>query len=146
MNTRAKQFWLPALLSLTASMTLVMVLQLVSTKLQMPWKHAGLAFLPYALWILLLPGIGAASGYLSLKAGAGRMARILAALFPSLIMSALWIVLAASLLTRKTTRPFQTLSFSYGFLLWVIVPGLALLLGTLPLSKIQPRITPKIES
>lgn len=134
MNRRSKQFWLPALISLTASMTWMMALQLVSTKLQMPWKHAGVAFLPYVVWVITLPLIGAGCGYLSRRAGSARPVRTTAVIFPSIVMAALWLVLLGVVLARRSPQPFMTLNFSYGFLLWVVVPAAALLLGTLSLS------------
>ena len=139
MNSRTKQLWLPGLVSLAGSMGWMMLLQITSTKLQMPWKHAGVAFLPYVVWVLTLPLIGAASGYLSLRAGSKRPARIAAVVFPSIIMSVLWLGLLAVVLARKSPQPFQALNFSFGFFLWVVLPAAALLLGTLPLSK-----TPKV--
>ncbi len=135
LNSRTKQLWLPGLVSLAGSMGWMMLLQITSTKLQMPWKHAGVAFLPYVVWVLTLPLIGAASGYLSQRAGSKRPARIAAVVFPSIIMSVLWLVLLAVVLARKSPQPFQVLNFSFGFFLWVVLPAAALLVGTLPLSK-----------
>jgi hypothetical protein len=130
MNSRTKQLWLPGLVSLAGSMGWMMVLQITSTKLQMPWRHAGVAFLPYVVWVMTLPLIGAASGYLSVRAGSTRPARIVAVVFPSIVMSVLWLGLLAVILARKSPQPFQTLNFSFGFLLWVVLPAAALLLGT----------------
>ena len=135
LNSRTKQFWLPGLVSLAGSMGWMMFLQITSTKLQMPWKHAGVAFLPYVVWVLTLPLIGAASGYLSLRAGGKRAARVAAVVFPSIVMAVLWLGLLAVILARRSPQPFQTLNFSFGFLLWVVLPAAALLVGTLPLSK-----------
>ncbi len=136
MNSRTKQLWLPGLVSLAGSMGWMMILQITSTKLQMPWKHAGVAFLPYVVWVMTLPLIGAASGYLSMRAGSTRPSRIAAVVFPSIVMSVLWLVLLAVILARKSPQPFQTLNFSFGFFLWVVLPAAALLLGTLPTSRV----------
>ena len=135
MNSRSKQFWLPALLSLTASMIWLMAIQLVAEKLHMPWRYANIAFLPYVVWIITLPLIGAASGYLSYRAGSDRRACFSAVTFPSMVMFVLWLVLVAYLLSRKTPQTIHALSIGYGLLFWVVVPGIALLVGTLPLSK-----------
>ncbi len=143
MNTRTKQIWIPALVSLTASMGWMMALQIASTKLQMPWKHAGVAFMPYVIWFFTLPLIGAVSGYLSLRAGSRRAARIAAVVFPSIVMAVLWLVLVAVVIARKSPHPFQTLNFAYGFMLWVVAPALALLAGTLPFSR-QHKLTVEI--
>ena len=135
MNRRSKQFWLPALLSLSASMIWLMAIELVAEKLHMPWRHATIAFLPYVLWIITLPVIGAASGYLSYRAGSNRRACFSAVTFPCMVMFVFWLVLVVYLLLRKTPQTIHALSIGYGFLFWVVVPATALLAGTLPLSK-----------
>ena len=135
MNDRSKQFWLPALLSLAASMIWLMAIQLVADKLQMPWKYANVAFLPYVVWIITLPLIGAASGYLSYRAGSTRPARFSAVAFPSMVMFVMWLVLVAFLLVRKSPQTIHALSIGYGLLFWVVVPGAALLAGTLPFGR-----------
>ena len=135
MNNRSKQFWLPALLSLTASMIWLMAIQLVADKLHLPWRYAHVAFLPYVIWIVTLPLIGTASGYLSYRAGSARGACFSAVTFPCMLMFVMWLVLVAYLLARKTPQTIHALSIGYGLLFWVVVPGVALLLGTLPLSK-----------
>jgi len=141
MNSRSKQFWLPALLSLTASMMWLMVLQLAGTKIDTPWKYSGVPIAPYALWIVTLPLIGAASGRISGRAGSTRSARFAAAVFPSLVMATLWLLILASLLLRGRPYPFQAIAFFSGFFLWVILPGAALLAGTLPRWKNTPSAT-----
>jgi hypothetical protein len=135
MNNRSKQFWLPALVSLTASMVWLMAIELAAEKLHMPWRHATIAFMPYVLWIIMLPVIGAASGYLSYRAGSARLACFSAVTFPCIVMFTFWLVLVAYLLARKTPQTIHALSIGYGFLFWVVLPGIALLAGTLPFLK-----------
>ncbi len=135
MNSRSKKFWLPALLSLTASMVWLMAIELVAEKLHMPWRHANIAFAPYVIWIIALPVIGAASGYLSYRAGGARLACFSAVTFPCIVMFAFWLVLISYLLARKTPQTIHGLSIGYGLLFWVIVPAVALLIGTLPFGK-----------
>lgn len=135
MNSRSKQFWLPALVSLTGSMVLLMLLQLAGSRIHTPWKHAGVPLLPYAIWIATLPLVGAASTHLSRRAGGTRSTRNAAILFPSIVMLVVWLVILATLLARKSAQPLQTVNFLYGVAFWVIVPGAALLLGTLLMPK-----------
>jgi hypothetical protein len=137
MNNRSKQFWLPALLSLTASMIWLMAIQLVADKLHLPWRYANVAFLPYVVWIITLPLIGAASGYLSYRAGSTRSACFSAITFPCMVMFVMWLVLVAYLLLRKNPQTIHLLSIGYGLLFWVLVPAAALLAGTLPFEKIN---------
>ena len=131
MNHRTKQLWIPALVSLTTSMAWMMALQIADSKLRMPWKHAGLAYVPYLVWVLTLPLIGAGCGYLSLRAGSRKAARLAAVVFPSIVMSVIWLVLLVVVVARRTPYPFQILNFVYGFALWVLVPAAALWMGTL---------------
>ena len=135
MNTRSKQFWLPALLSLSASMIWLMAIELIAEKLHMPWRHANVAFMPYVLWIITLPLIGAASGYLSYRAGSARLACFSAVTFPCVVMFAFWLVLVSYLLARRTAENIHALSIGYGFFFWVLLPAAALLIGTWPLSR-----------
>jgi len=95
MNSRTKQLWLPGLLSLAASMGWLMILQKVISPAQTPWKHAGVPVLPYLLWALALPLIGAASGYLAHRAGSSRPGRFAAVLVPAIVMSAVWLFILA---------------------------------------------------
>jgi hypothetical protein len=132
MNRRSKQIWFPSLLTLALSMGCLMILQESSTQPQMPWNHAGAPLMPYLLWIAALPLMGAVSGYLSGRAGGPRAARFLAVLFPSGVMFGLWLVILTILLARGSERPIQWGNFGFGLLLWVVVPGLALLLGAWP--------------
>jgi hypothetical protein len=137
MNQRSKQFWLPALLSLAASMIWLMAIELVADKLHMEWKYANLAFLPYVIWIITLPLIGAASGHFSYRAGSRRAACFVAVAFPALVMFVMWLVIIAFVLARKSAMTVH-IGYGlllYGLLLWAVVPGAALLAGTLPLSR-----------
>jgi hypothetical protein len=137
MNKRTKQLWIPALISLSASMIWMMVLQIIDSRLRMPWKHAGLAYIPYVIWVVTLPLIGTACGYLSMRGGSQKAVRLAAVIFPSIVMSVIWLVLLVVVILRKAPYPFQTLNFIYGFALWVVVPAAALWLGTLPLARIN---------
>ena len=137
MNDRSKQFWLPALLSLAASMIWLMVIELTAEKLHMPWRYSNIAFMPYVMWIVSLPLIGALSARLSYRAGSTRRACFSAVTFPCMVMFVLWVVLVAYVLARKTPQPIHALSIGYGLFFWVMLPAGALLAGTWPLSKRQ---------
>ncbi len=81
------------------------------------------------------PLFGAASAYLSRRSGGDRSAAGTAALFPSLVMIPLWMVLATRMSHPSTGQWFGLFS---GVLNWIVVPGAALLLGALPFLKAQP--------
>ncbi|HSS96797.1 MAG TPA: hypothetical protein VLK33_07200 [Terriglobales bacterium] len=135
MNNRSKQFWLPALLSLSASMIWLMFIELTAEKLHMPWRYSNVAFMPYVLWIVSLPLIGGLTAYLAYRAGSTRRACFSAVTFPCMVMFVMWLVLVGYLLMRKTPQPIHALSISYGLFFWVLLPAGALLLGTWPFSR-----------
>jgi hypothetical protein len=139
MNRRSKQIWFPGLVTLSLSMVCMMILQQSSAQPQMPWNHAGAPRMPYLLWIVTLPLTGAVSGYLSGRAQGQRPARFLAVLFPSIVMFGLWLIILAILMARGGERPIQWGSFCFGLLLWVVVPGMALLVGAWPFLRIHGR-------
>jgi len=80
------------------------------------------------------PLFGAASAYLSRRSGGDRSAAGTAALFPSLVMIPLWMVLATRMSHPSTGQWFDLFS---GVLNWIVVPGAALLLGALAFLKAQ---------
>jgi hypothetical protein len=133
MNNRTKQLWFPAFICLATSMVLMMALQLIGSKLLMPWKHATFAWLPYALWIVTLPAIGAITVLLSRRAGSTPGTRILVALFPPIVVT----LLCSFLLVVLTVRglPVYLLGLPFVLLRMVVVPGVALLAGSLPFMR-----------
>jgi len=143
MNRRSQQIWFPSLVTLALSMGCLMILQESSAQPQMPWNHAGAPLMPYLLWIVTLPFVGAVSGYLSGRAEGPPAARFLAVLFPAVVMFGLWLIILTILMARGSERPIQWGSFGFGLLLWVVVPGLALMLGAWPFLGIHGRQEPQ---
>jgi hypothetical protein len=137
MNRRSKQIWFPSLVTLALSMGWLMILQESSAQPQMPWNHAGAPLAPYLWWIVTLPFMGAVSGYLAGRAAGPRAARFFAVLFPSVVMLGLWLIILTILVAKGGERPIQWGNFGFGLLLWVVVPGLALLLGAWPFLGIE---------
>lgn len=125
MNRRSKQFWIPAALSLGGSTGLLMALQRFLAPMQAPWKHAGVPVLPYLLWIIALPFLGGLAGYVSARAGSTAKSRLVAVLFPSLFMLAVWLCI----LVFGARRPLQWSSFLFGLTLWAIIPAACLAIG-----------------
>jgi len=132
MNHRTKTLWLPGLTGLTASMVWLLILQRATLKPSMPgpWLHAGLAFTPYLVWLIAQPLFGAASAYLSRRAGGDRLTELTASLFPAIVMLGVWVVLVACVVvTRYSHVSHQWPLVFAGALNWSIFPGLSLLLG-----------------
>ncbi len=143
MNDRSKQFWLPSLMTLTASMLWLMLLQRLSWNPESSSFHGGPPLMPYLIWLITLPVFGACAAYLSRRAGGSRRALIAAGLTPSIAMFG---VLAFALLTGIfiEKNPFIWKHPGYvalGFLPWVIFPAFALTLGVLPFLNVANRRT-----
>lgn len=135
MNSRTKTLLLPGLVSLTGTMVGRLMLQRTVRPSQTLLNHAGLPLIHQLLWLAALPLFGGASAYLSCRAGGRRLTAGAAALFPSIAMTPLWFVLATRM---RYPSPAQWFGLLSGVLNWIIVPGVALLLGALPFLKAQP--------
>jgi len=137
MNDRSKQFWLPGLVTLTASMLWLMMLQRVSWNPERSSFHGSPPLMPYLIWLITQPVFGACAAYLSRRAGGSRRSRLAAGLFPSMAMlGVLVFALLTGLFVEK--NPFIWKHPGYvalGFLPWVIFPAISLLIGTVPFLK-----------
>lgn len=134
MNDRTKTFWLPALVSLTGAMAWRMILQRPFPAAQKMLNHAGLPLSYQLLWLAALPLFGAASAYLSRRAGGSRSIGLTAALFPSMVMIPIWMGLA----TRMShPSPRQWFGLLCGVLNWSVTPGISLLLGAWAMLSFQ---------
>jgi hypothetical protein len=133
MNDRTKTFWVPGLVSLTASMGWRFILQsTVGPVPQTLVNHAGLPLRQQLFWLAALPFFGAASAYLSRRAGGDRRVAVLAAVLPSAVMVPLWIGMGINMAHPSPAQWFGLLS---GILNWIVLPAIALLLGALPFFK-----------
>ncbi len=147
MNHRTKTLWLPGLMAFAASSILLMILQrliMLRPTLLITLEH--IIRLPAAFWWknqvdviclcwwVLLPLCGAAGACLSRRAGGTRLACAAASLFPSLVMLGLFCcILPVSMVIDKNSYLMQhPLYFVLAMVNWIMVPGLALLLGALP--------------
>ena len=131
-NFRTKTFWLPALASLTASMVVLMISTLIGLN---PFFLArGLSNqVVYLPWLFVLPLCGATGAYLSRRAGGRRTIRLVTGLFPAIAM----LVLGSFLVLTRViifTQP-QALRAVIAFIIGVILPATALLIGTLPFMR-----------
>lgn len=132
MNKRTRTLWLPGLISLTGSMVWRMILQSTVGAQPKLLNHAGLPLQQQLLWLAALPLFGAASAYMSRRAGGGRSTAATAALFPSIVMIPMWAILATKM---SQPSPNQWRGLFSGVMNWIVVPGITLLLGALPLLK-----------
>jgi hypothetical protein len=144
MNERSKQFWLPGLVTLTASMAWLMMLQRWNWRPQAPFAYASPPLAPYLIWLITQPVFGAAGAYFSRRNGGSRLTRLAAGIFPSIAMLGLLIFIALTGFFVER-NPFLWKHPAYFALVvfpWAIFPALALSLGVLPFLKVaNPRHT-----
>jgi hypothetical protein len=138
MNDRSKQFWLPGLVTLTASMLWLMLLQRWNWRPETTLAYGSPPLAPYLIWLITQPVFGAAGAYFSCRNGGSRLARLAAGMFPSIAMLGLliFIALAGFFVERN---PFLWKHPAYFALIvfpWAIFPALALSIGVLPFLKV----------
>ena len=87
------------------------------------------------LWLLAYCAIGALGAYWSRRAGGGTAARFLSGVFPVAVHLAIFVCVGIAVFFSEVPPPARNLSLSFllvrafGF---IVVPGLALAIGTLP--------------
>jgi hypothetical protein len=154
MNYRTKTLWLPGLISLTAAMVWLMIVEFINSEPHVlgmrqiafdfaPWPHllpgAYDAFLLICVpWLLFLPLCGGVGAYLSRRAGGERRTSIAAGLFPSIVLLGIFLCLILPLAVFWERNAFvihHPLYFAGGALLSTAVPGVALFLGVVPFLK-----------
>src|SRR5579864_5625855 len=87
MNARTKSLWLPALASLFALSLFLFVLTEMSMRPPLLVRlHSGAAQWLYAAWIIGQIAFGALGAFLSRRVGGSRIARVVAATFPAIVM------------------------------------------------------------
>ena len=129
MNHRTKTLWMPALTTITSASLAMMLLQFAQVQPQLVWTKP-VAFFFYWPWLGMLPFCGALGAWLSHRAGGSILSRLLAVLSPVLWMLALGILVEPMELAHNGL--VHLAYFGYGTANWVVVPGLALLIGAVP--------------
>ncbi|MGC1415787.1 MAG: permease prefix domain 1-containing protein, partial [Candidatus Acidiferrum sp.] len=140
MTDRVKQVWLPGFLTLFLSMMLLMAIQFygphplfVSTS---GWRMTAPVAVIYVPWLVSLLLIGAIGAYLAGRAGASPRATLFSILFPVLPYSVFFVIwIPVSLILDDHVGHNTMLSaLLMGFVAWVVLPGVALLAGGLPVQ------------
>jgi hypothetical protein len=137
MNDRSKQFWLPGLVTLTASMVWLMMLQRVNWNLGSSWFHESPPLMPYLIWLITQPVFGAAAAYLSRRNGGTLIARLAAGIFPSIALLGLriFITFTGFFLERNPFLWKHPAFFALVAFPWAILPAISLLIGVVPFVK-----------
>lgn len=140
MNDRVRQFWMPALLTFFLAMVLLMILQMFGPRSYVvsthEWRRIAPVIVIYVPWLLSLIPIGALGAYLAGRAGASRRAVTVSIVFPVLPYLALFIIaLPVSLiLDDHVAHNIMYQALLMVLLAWVVLPGVALLAGGLPVQ------------
>jgi len=144
MNDRSKQFWLPSLVTLTASMVWLMLLQRWNWRPETTFAYGLPPLAPYLIWLITQPVFGAAGAYFSRRNGGNPLTRLAAGIFPSIAMFGLliFIALTGSFVERNPFLWKHPVYFALAVFPWVIFPALALALGVLPFLRVAARRTP----
>jgi hypothetical protein len=138
MNQRTKSFWLPSLINLTAAVALLAILAQAGYQTKMILAYPKLMLVIYPLWLAGQPLLGAIGAYASRRGGGTRLARLASGLFPTIVLAvAMCAVYLASLIGgilhgRIDDGHFVLALIGKDALGVIVIPGLALLLGTLP--------------
>src|SRR5580692_11924229 len=145
MTDRVKQVWLPGFVTLFLSMMLLMAIQffgphplIVSMS---GWRTTAPVAVIYVPWLLSLLPIGAIGAYLAGRAGGSLRATLLSIAFPVLpysVFSAIWIPVSL-ILGDHISHNTMPSALLLGPLAWVVLPGVALLAGGLPVQLLRSR-------
>ena len=133
MNNRIKSLWLPGCVSLTAAMGLLMLLQRTGFQPRLVWVGS-MPLMLYVPWLVALPLCGAAGAYLSRRAGGPWLARVVAGLFPAIVILGLAVLaLSSSVVVEPNVFILRhPLHLLFGLFNWIVLPAAALLLGAMP--------------
>ena len=138
MNRRTKALWLPGLASLWGASMLLALTQFAGFQPRLIWIGGmGMSF--YWPWLAGLPVLGAVGAYLSRRAQGPTPARLVAGLFPALVMAVVMCLILPWGLVIDGFSFFRLVHFGLGFMNWVALPGLALFLGTMPFLRESQR-------
>ena len=137
MNDRSKQLWLPGLVTLTASMVWLMMLQRVNWNLGSSWFHESPPLMPDLMWLVTQPVFGAAGAYLSRRNGGTLIARLAAGIFPSIALLGLliFITFTGFFVERNPFLWKHPAFFALVVFPWAILPAISLLIGVVPFVK-----------
>lgn len=140
MSNRVTQLWLPALLTFALAMGFLALIQLFGPRPRMVPSSGTIRMTPvatvYIPWLLSLPLVGALGAFLSHRAGGTRRAVFSSIVFPVVPYLGFFLMLLPFALTfeKHAGRDIILSGFLVGLAGWVLLPGVALLAGGLPVQ------------
>ena len=151
MTDRVRQWWLPGFVALFLSMILLMVNEFIGIKFGIKplivSAHGSQMSAPVAViylpWLLSLIPIGAMAAYLAGRAGGSPRAIFLSIVFPVLPHLGFFLVVfpVALILDDHVAHNIMISGLFMSLAVWVVLPGVALLAGGLPMQLLQGRRT-----
>jgi len=139
MSRRTKTLWLPGLFTLATVMALLNVLTRTGWQPRIIWINSDIEFALYLPWLAVLPLFGAMGAWWSLRAGGRRLESLISALFPTAaFLGVFCLILPVSLIVDGHEHVMLRLAYwATALCNWVILPGVVLLLGALPVLKLR---------
>jgi hypothetical protein len=134
---RAKSFWLPGLFTVSVSIGWLQILQRANFESGIPRFQPVRLMIPFLLWVLTLPMLGAVGVYLSRLLRAERLIRLAAELFPPIAIFSLMFLQAMwhGFFERNGFIIRHPFHFVFVTFLWSSLPALGLLLGAVSFLK-----------
>lgn len=131
MNNRTRNLWLPGMVTLLGASLLLLMMQRVGFRPRLVWM-GNVAMQFYWPWLAGLPVFGALGASLSQRAHGTVRARLAAGLSPALVLLITFCLILPWGLAVDGVSLLRLGYFGLGIANWVVIPGLALLLGALP--------------
>jgi hypothetical protein len=131
MDERVKQIWIPSLVTLLSAWVALALLIWAGTQPVILHPGRARSVISYIPWLLGLPLIGAAGGYLSRRAHGTGWRAYLAGTFPALAIAAIFLLTFpfAFVTDPQVVPEFKLSALAAMTLSWVILPGIALCIG-----------------
>ena len=131
MADRVKQLWIPSLLSLLISWTMLALILWVGIRPLIWHEGPPWSVIVYVPWLMFLPFVGAAGAYLSRRAQWTGWRPYVAGAFPALAMGCVVLmILPFSFIVDPQIVPgLRFASVAAAAVSWVVLPGIALCIG-----------------
>lgn len=134
MNERTKKFLMPGFISLASASIFMIILAQLGHAPSVILTRSSLAIMVYPAWLVGQPVFGALGAYFSRRGGGTVRARLTAALVPSLVVTAIFLVLLIRAFGSDPhdLGPTNLSMLTKGILGAVVIPSMGLLVGALP--------------
>jgi hypothetical protein len=149
MTDRVRQWWLPGFVALFLSVMLLMANELIGMRTGIEplivSAHGSQLSAPVAViyvpWLLLLVPIGAMAAYLAGRAGGSQRAMFLSTVFPVLPHLGFFLIVfpVVLILDDHVAHNITISGLFMSLAAWVLLPGVALLAGGLPVQLLRSR-------